>query len=211
MTVYLVDDHPFVREGLKTYLNTQKGIEVVGEAGNGEQALREIKEKQPDVVIVDLHLPGMDGVQLTRELKKISLNLQVIILSSFSNDQEVIDAIDAGALSYLMKDSPPEKLKEAIYAAGEGEPVLHPRIARKLMKRVTRQETLDEPLTSREREVLSQLVNGYSNKEIGERLFISDKTVKTHVSNILRKLNVKDRTQAAIKAIEDKLIDRLLR
>jgi len=208
MTVYLVDDHPFVREGLKTYLNTQKGIEVVGEAGNGEQALREIKEKQPDVVIVDLHLPGMDGVQLTRELKKISLNLQVIILSSFSNDQEVIDAIDAGALSYLMKDSPPEKLKEAIYAAGEGEPVLHPRIARKLMKRVTRQETLDEPLTSREREVLSQLVNGYSNKEIGERLFISDKTVKTHVSNILRKLNVKDRTQAAIKAIEDKLIDR---
>jgi DNA-binding NarL/FixJ family response regulator len=208
MTVYLVDDHPFVREGLKTYLNAQDDIEIVGEAGNGEQALREIKEKQPDVVIVDLHLPGMDGVQLTRELKKISLNLQVIILSSFSNDQEVIDAIDAGALSYLMKDSPPEKLKEAIYAAGEGEPVLHPRIARKLMKRVTRQETLDEPLTSREREVLSQLVNGYSNKEIGERLFISDKTVKTHVSNILRKLNVKDRTQAAIKAIEDKLIDR---
>lgn len=208
ITVYLVDDHPFVREGLKTYLSTQEEIEIVGEAGNGEQALKEIKEKQPEVVIVDLHLPGIDGVQLTRELKKISLNLQVIILSSFSDDQEVIDAIDAGALSYLMKDSPPEKLKESIYAAREGEPVLHPRIARKLMKRVTRKETLEEPLTSREREVLSQLVNGHSNKEIGERLFISEKTVKTHVSNILRKLNVKDRTQAAIMAIEEKLIDR---
>ncbi len=208
ITVYLVDDHPFVREGLKTYLNTQQDIEVIGEAGNGEQALKEIKRQQPDVVIVDLHLPGMDGVQLTRELKKVSLNQQIIILSSFSDDQEVIEAINAGALSYLMKDSPPEKLKEAIYAARKGEPVLHPRIARKLMKRVSRKEPLEEPLTSRERDVLSQLVNGYSNKEIGDRLFISDKTVKTHVSNILRKLNVNDRTQAAIKAIEENLVDR---
>ncbi|MFP4017481.1 MAG: LuxR C-terminal-related transcriptional regulator, partial [Halanaerobiales bacterium] len=120
----------------------------------------------------------------------------------------VIAAIDAGAISYLMKDSPPQKLLEAIVAAGKGEPVLHPRIARKLMKRVSRKEEYIEPLTSREKDVLAELANGHTNKEIGKRLFISDKTVKTHVSNILRKLDVKDRTQAAIKAIENRIIDR---
>lgn len=206
--VYLVDDHPFVREGLKTFLGTQEGIKVVGEASNGEKAIKDIIELNPDVAVVDLHLPGMDGEELTRKIKDVSFNTQVIILSSFSEDGEVISAIDAGALSYLMKDSPPDKLTEAIYAAMEGEPVLHPRIAKKLMKRLRRKDPLVEPLTAREKDVLEHLVKGYSNKEIGKKLFISDKTVKTHVSNILRKLDVKDRTQAAIKAIENKLVDR---
>lgn len=208
ISVYLVDDHPFVREGLKTYLSLQEGIEVVGEANNGEKAVEEIKELDVDVTIVDLHLPGIDGVEVTRQVKSAGLSTQLIVLSSFSDDQEVIAAIDAGAISYLMKDSPPQKLLEAIIAARKGEPVLHPRIARKLMKRVSRKEEYIEPLTSREKEVLAELANGHSNKEIGERLYISDKTVKTHVSNILRKLDVKDRTQAAIKAIENRIIDR---
>ncbi|MFP4662258.1 MAG: response regulator [Halanaerobiales bacterium] len=208
ISVYLVDDHPFVREGLKTYLSLQEGIEVVGEANNGEKAVEEIKKLDVDVTIVDLHLPGIDGVEVTRQVKSAGLSTQLIVLSSFSDDQEVIAAIDAGAISYLMKDSPPQKLLEAIIAARKGEPVLHPRIARKLMKRVSRKEEYIEPLTSREKEVLAELANGHSNKEIGERLYISDKTVKTHVSNILRKLDVKDRTQAAIKAIENRIIDR---
>ncbi|MEJ6951231.1 response regulator [Natronospora cellulosivora (SeqCode)] len=209
VSVYLVDDHPFVREGLKTYLSTQDEIEVLGEADNGETAVKEIIELEVDVAIIDLHLPGMDGIEVIRQIKEAGLITQLIVLSSFSNDDEVIAAINAGAISYLMKDSPPKKLLEAIIAARQGEPVLHPRIARKLMKRVkSKKEIKRITLTEREKEVLYELTNGKSNKEIGEKLFISDKTVKTHVSNILRKLDVKDRTQAVIKAIETKLIDR---
>ncbi|MFW6035627.1 MAG: response regulator [Halothermotrichaceae bacterium] len=208
ITVYLVDDHPFVREGLRTYLNTQVDIEIVGEAEAGEKAFQEMKELEPDIAIVDLHLPDISGSQLTRKLKEVDVGTQIIILSSFSKDQEVIDAIDAGALSYLIKDSPPEKLTKAIMAADRGEPVLHPRIAKKLMQRVSQKKVETESLTSREKEVLAQLVKGLSNKKIAKRLFISDKTVKTHVSNILNKLQVKDRTQAVIKAIDNNLIDR---
>lgn len=206
--VYLVDDHPFVREGLKTFLGNQPEIEIVGEAACGEDALREIENERLDVIIVDIHLPGMDGIELTRQIRSKCIDTQVIILSSFSEDDEVIEAIDAGALSYLMKDSPPAMLADAIKLAQKGEPVLHSRIAKKLMKRVIRKEPVVEPLTRREKEVLAELVEGQSNKEIGARLFISEKTVKTHISNILRKLHVKDRTQAAIKAIEEKLINR---
>ncbi|MFW6389629.1 MAG: response regulator [Halanaerobiales bacterium] len=208
ITVYLVDDHPFVREGLRTYLNTQVDIEIVGEAEAGEKAFQEMKELEPDIAIVDLHLPDISGSQLTRKLKEVDVGTQIIILSSFSKDQEVIDAIDAGALSYLIKDSSPEKLTKAIMAADRGEPVLHPRIAKKLMQRVSQKKVETESLTSREKEVLAQLVKGLSNKKIAKRLFISDKTVKTHVSNILNKLQVKDRTQAVIKAIDNNLIDR---
>jgi DNA-binding NarL/FixJ family response regulator len=204
--VYIVDDHPFVREGLKTFLGTQSEIEVIGEAGDGETALLEIKNIQPDIAIVDLHLPGMGGIQLTKAMKELGLFTQIIILSSYCEDDEVITALEAGALSYLMKDSPPQKLIEAILAAKNGEPVLHPRIAKKLIQRVNRPEPLVESLTIKEKEVLSQLVKGKANKEIAFELAISDTTVKTHVSNILHKLNVNDRTQAVIKAIELKLV-----
>lgn len=208
INVYIVDDHPFVREGLKAFLGTQEMITIAGEAGDGETALREMANVQPDVAVVDLHLPGMSGVELTRALTEISFNTKVIILSSFCEDDEVIAAIDAGALSYLMKDSPPQKVVEAIRAARDGEPTLHPRIAKKLIQRVVRPEPLLEHLTAKEKEVLGELVKGRSNKEIAGELNISDTTVKTHISSILRKMDVNDRTQAVIKALDARLIDR---
>lgn len=208
LKVFIVDDHPFVRQGLKAFLATQNGIEIVGEAGEGEGAWEGIQKYQPDVAIIDLHIPGWNGIKLTQAIKTAGLFTQVIILSSFCEDEEVIAAIDAGALSYLMKDSPPEKLVEAIVAASNGESVLHPRIAKKLMQRVIRPKTLMEPLTQKEKEVLALLVKGKSNKEIAQDLHISEVTVKTHISNILHKLEVKDRTQAVIKAIEYQIVDR---
>jgi len=204
--VYLVDDHPFVLEGLKTFLDIQEEIEVVGRANNAQEALKEVKELEIDVITVDLHLPDLSGVELTRRIKELISDVEIIILSSFAGDDEVIAAIDAGALSYLMKDSPPQKLTEAIIAAQRSEPVLHPSIAKKLMNRVSRSKTIIEPLTAREKDVLAQLIKGESNKEIAQSLFISTTTVKTHVSNILHKLDVKDRTQAVIKAMEENLI-----
>ncbi len=206
--VFLIDDHPFVLQGLKSFLSTNQNINIVGQSDNGTEAIKEIKKLKPEVIIVDLHLPDMTGIKVTKEIKKMPINTEVIILSSFCEDDEVIAAIDAGALSYLMKDSPPQKLIEAIFATKNREPVLHPRIAKKIMKRVKNKRSPIDPLTSREKEVLSELSTGKSNKEIAKVLFISDKTVKTHVSNILRKLEVKDRTQAAIKAIEENLISR---
>jgi DNA-binding NarL/FixJ family response regulator len=206
--VYIVDDHPFVREGLKTYLGMQPEIEIVGEAGDGETALAAILQLKPEVVIVDLHLPGMSGVALTRAMKEKNSDIQIIILSSFCEDEEVMAAIDAGALSYLMKDSPPAKLVEAIMAAHAGEPVLHPRIAKKLMQKVTSPKITIESLTIKEKEVLTLLTQGKSNKEIAGVLAVSETTVKTHVRNVLRKLAVNDRTQAVIKAIEAKLVNR---
>lgn len=205
--VYIVDDHPFVREGLKTFLSTQTEIEICGEAGDGETALTQIITLQPDIVVADLHLPGMGGIQLTRAIIEAGLFTQIIILSSFCEDDEVIAALEAGALSYLMKDSAPQKLIEAIMAARNGESLLHPRIAKKLIQRMNRQnESPIEPLTIKEKEVLAKLVKGRSNKEIAYELAISDTTVKTHVSSILHKLGVNDRTQAVIKAIELKLV-----
>ena len=206
--VYLVDDHPFVLKGLITYLKTQNDIEVIGKSESGEKAIREIKDLEPDVAIVDLRLPDKNGTEVTQEVKKVGLKTEIIILSSFNRDQEVIEAIDAGALSYLMKDSPPQKLVDAIKAAQKGEPVLHPRVAKKIMQRAAGKKTVLEPLTDREMEVLALLVKGLSNKEIAENLYISPRTVKSHVSNILRKLDVKDRTQAVIKAIDNDLVRR---
>lgn len=208
LKVFIVDDHPLVRQGLKAFLATQEGIEVVGEAGDGESAWNSIRQLEPDVAVIDLHLPVKNGIELTTSIKMAGLFTRVIILSSFCEDEEIIAAIDAGALSYLMKDSPPEKLVEAIWAVFKGEPVLHPRIAKKLMQRVTRPEPLLEPLTQKEKEALALLVKGKSNKEIAQKLNIAEVTVKTHISNILHKLEVKDRTQAVIKAIEYKIIDR---
>lgn len=205
--VFIVDDHPFVREGLKTFLSTHSEIEVCGEAGDAETALTQMVVIQPEIAVIDLCLPGMSGVQLTKAIKEAGLFTKIIILSSFCEDDEVLAALESGALSYLMKDSPPQKLIEAILAARNDEPVLHPRIAQKLIRKLNRQpESLIEPLTTKEKEVLARLVKGRSNKEIAVELVISDTTVKTHVSNILRKLAVNDRTQAVIKAIELKLV-----
>lgn len=206
ISVYIVDDHPFVREGLKTYLSTDPEIRIVGEAGDGETASPALQALEPEVVIIDLHLPRMSGVELIKAIRENQLRTQVIILSSFCEDEEIIAAINAGALSYLLKDSPPEKLLAAVKAAERGEPVLHPRIVKKLMQQVRQEQPLLEPLTAKEKEVLRELVKGKSNKEISAELFISETTVKTHVSSILQKLQVKDRTQAVIKAINMKLV-----
>ena len=206
ISVYIVDDHPFVREGLKTYLSTDPEIRIVGEAGDGEAALPALKELAPEVAIIDLHLPKMSGVEIIKAIKENQLRTQVIILSSFCEDEEIFAAIDAGALSYLLKDSPPEKLLAAVKAAQRGEPVLHPRIVKRLMQRVRQDQPAIEPLTAKEKEVLQQLVKGKSNKEISAVLYISETTVKTHVSSILQKLQVKDRTQAVIKALNKKLV-----
>lgn len=206
ITVYIVDDHPFVREGLKAYLSTDPEIRIVGEAGDGETALPALKELAPEVAIINLHLPKVSGVEVIKAIKESELKTQVIILSSFCEDEEIMAAIDAGALSYLLKDSPPEKLLAAVKAAQRGEPLLHPRIVKKLMQRVRQEKPAIEPLTAKEKEVLRQLVQGKSNKEISAVLYISEYTVKTHVSSILQKLQVKDRTQAVIKAINMKLV-----
>ena len=206
--VFLVDDHPFVLQGLKSFLATEDKIEIVATAEDGKAALTKLKTIEVDIAIVDLHLPDMTGIKITEQIKENKPDVEVIILSSFSQDEEVIAAIDAGALSYLMKDSPPEKVVEAIIAAKKKEPVLHPRIAKKLMKQATTKQEIVEPLTKREKEVLTCLVEGSSNQEIADQLYISIRTVKTHVSNILSKLDVKDRTQAVIKAIDNNLVDR---
>lgn len=206
--VFIVDDHPFVREGLKTFLETQPDIEIIGEAGDGETAVSQMMTTPPDVAVIDLHLPGMSGVELTKAIRDKGLTTQIIILSSFCEDDEVIAAIDAGALSYLMKDSAPIKLVEAIRSAQNGEPVLHPRVAKKLMQQVKRDLALPEPLTPKEKEVLALLVKGKSNKEIASAMYVSETTVKSHITCILRKMDVNDRTQAVIKAIELKLVNR---
>ncbi|HBR27985.1 MAG TPA: DNA-binding response regulator [Firmicutes bacterium] len=204
--VYIVDDHPFVREGLKTFLGTQQGIELVGEAGSGETALVEIQALQPEIVVVDLHLPSMGGVELTKKIQEYCPQAKVIILSSFSEEDEVLEAIEAGALSYLLKDSSPVKLVEAIRAAQSGEAILHPRIAKKLMERVRRSEAVGEQLTMKEIEVLTLMTQGRTNKEIASELYVAASTIKTHVSSILRKLEVHDRTQAVIKAMKEGLL-----
>jgi len=206
--VYLIDDHPFVLQGLKSFLEIKEEIAVIGSAKSGPLALQEIKDTTIDVAIVDLHLPEMDGIEIIKKIKDISPTTEIIVLSSFCKDQEIISAIDAGALSYLMKDSPPDKLAEAIIAANKGEATLHHRISKKLMQQATEKKEVIEPLTPREKEVLAELTTGKSNKKIAEALFISERTVKTHISNILRKLDVQDRTQAAIKAIDNNLIER---
>lgn len=205
--VFIVDDHPLVRQGLKAFLATQGGMEIVGEAEDGEAAWEGIRKTEPDVAVIDLHLPGWSGIQLIRAIKAANICTRVIVLSSFCEDGEVIAAIEAGALSYLMKDSPPEKLAAAIVAARDGEPVLHPRIAKKLMERVAGSDSYFEPLTPKEREILGLLVKGKSNKEIAGESHISETTVKTHISKIIHKLGVKDRTQAAIKAIHLKILE----
>ena len=208
INVYLVDDHPFVLQGLKTFLTTKEEIEIIVQASKGKTAVAEIKQTEVDIAVVDLRLPDISGIEVIEKIKETTPQPEIVVLSSFCEEEEVMAAIEAGALSYLMKDSPPQKLAEAILAADRGEPTLHPQISKQLINTVNNKQTPSEPLTNREQEVLAELAKGQSNKEIGEALFISTKTVKTHVSNILRKLDVKDRTQAAIKAIENNLIER---
>jgi two-component system, NarL family, response regulator LiaR len=209
VTLILVDDHAIVRQGLRAYLGLHKDLEIVGEAESGEQGVELVREKLPSVVLMDLLMPGgIDGVEATRQIRAASPSTHVIVLTSYADDERVFPAIKAGALSYLLKDTGPEELLRAVRGAARGEAVLHPSVAARLVREITSEEgrsPIDE-LTEREREVLICIANGMSNKEIADHLVIGERTVKTHVSNILGKLHLADRTQAAIYALRQKLV-----
>jgi len=193
-----------VRQGLRTYLELLDDIDIVGEAENGIVAVEQVRQHQPDIVLMDLVMPEMDGVEATRQVLAISSSTRVIILTSFAEDEQVFPAIEAGAAGYLLKDVDPAELHHAIQAVHEGEVQLHPDVMKKLVHRVADPQPAVGPthgdLTPRELEVLSLIAQGKSNREIATSLTISEKTVKTHVGNILSKLHLSDRTQAAIYA-----------
>jgi NarL family two-component system response regulator LiaR len=212
LKVLIVDDHQVVRQGLRTFLELHEDIVVVGEAGDGITAVDMVRQLEPDVVLMDLVMPRLDGIAATRELKSKGLPAKVIALTSFTEDDKVIPAIQAGASSYLLKDVSPDDLVEAIRAVHRGEARLHPDIAHKLMEQVAYQASPAsaapiEHLTEREREVVRLVAQGRSNAEIAQALIISDKTVKTHISNVLSKLDLQDRTQLAIYAIKHGLVE----
>jgi len=205
--VLIVDDHAVVREGLKNYLAALAGFEVVGEASNGSEAVQAAKRLRPQVVLMDLVMPVMDGIEATRTLHEAQPDIKVIVLTSFADDDKLFPALKAGAVAYLLKDVGPRDLADAISAAARGETRLHPEVSRRLVAGIAggaaeAGQKPEDQLTEREMEVLKCLAQGRSNKEIGAELFISEKTVKTHVGSILDKLGLADRTQAALYAVK---------
>jgi DNA-binding NarL/FixJ family response regulator len=209
--VLLVDDQCLFREGLETLLSVHRDIQVVGQASNGQEAVEVAAQVQPDVVLMDVRMPVLDGVRATRRLKRALPQCRVIVLTTFDDDEYVFDALRAGAVGYLLKDVPSARLVEAIRATARGESILEPSVAAKVIAEFTRvsslvpsaqMEQLVEPLSERELEILGLIARGASNKEIADQLFIAEGTVKNHVTHILGKLGVRDRTQAALRARE---------
>ena len=209
ISVLIVDDHAIVRQGLRTFLELMDDLLVVGEAGNGKTAVEMAAQLKPDVVLMDLVMPEQDGISATRQICSLGLGAKVIALTSFLEDEKVILAIQAGAFGYLLKDVSPDILIDTIRAANRGETRLGPNVARLLMKQVAASPVQPAAqagnLTDRELEVLRLIASGLSNRQISEALFISEKTVKTHVSSLLGKLDLNDRTQLAIYAIKNGL------
>lgn len=215
--VLLVDDQALFREGLNTLLSVHADIDVVGEASNGEESLLQAAALQPDVVLMDLRMPLLDGAAATRRLRASHPHIQVIVLTTFDDDEHIFEGLRAGAVGYLLKDVPSQKLVEAIRTAARGESFLHPSVATRLVAEFNRltdirpfpqqhlsssPSPLVEPLSERELEILQHLAQGASNREIANALYITEGTVKNHITNILGKLGVRDRTQAALKARE---------
>jgi two-component system, NarL family, response regulator LiaR len=202
--VLIVDDHAVVRQGLRTFLGLLKDIEITGEAGSGAEALKAAGRVKPDVVLMDLVMPEMDGVEATRRIMAEHPGVRVIVLTSFAEEEKIFPAIRAGAAAYLLKDVKPQELAETIRAVSRGESRLHPDVTRKLMSGIAAGPAAEGPdeLSPRELEVLRCLARGLANKEIAAELFIAEKTVKTHVSAILSKLALADRTQAALYAVK---------
>ena len=207
--VLIVDDHAVVREGLRTFLELQDGIAVAGEAADGEQAVMQAEALRPDVVLMDLVMPRLDGVGAMRELRRRLPGTRVIVLTSFAEDERLLPAIQAGAAGYLLKNVAPAELARAIRAAHAGEALLDPLIAARLVEAIAQPagEPAAERLTAREQQVLALIARGYSNKRIALELGIAEKTVKTHVGHVLAKLGVDDRTQAAVLAVRAGLVD----
>jgi DNA-binding NarL/FixJ family response regulator len=203
--VLIVDDHAVVREGLQMFLALEPELEVVGEAANGLEAQQLAHQLMPDVVLMDLLMPEMDGVAATEVIRRELPDVEVIALTSVLEDQSIFDAIRVGAIGYLLKDTQADKLCEAIKAAAAGQVQLSPQVAARLVREVRAPES-PETLTARETEVLRAVARGLSNKEIAEALFITEKTVKTHVSNILSKLGLPSRTRAALYALKTGLV-----
>jgi len=207
--VLIVDDHPMVRQGLKTFLSTCGDIEVVGEASSGQEAVERCVADCPDVMLVDMMMPGMDGAAVTGAIKGVCVQTQVVVLTSFVEPEMVTRALEAGAISYLLKDAGPEKLVDAIRQAHAGRGTIDSSAVQALLpgRAAARRPQLGEDLTPREREVLALLAEGLSNRDIGARLFLSAGTVRLHVSNILRKMEVPNRTAAAMLAVQYGLVE----
>ena len=209
ITVLIVDDHTVVRRGIRSLLETEDDIEVVGEASNGEEAVREAERLNPKVILMDLVMPELGGVEATRRIRSRKPDARILVLTSFGSDDKLFPAVKAGALGYLLKEATPEELVRAIREAAVGHAAINPAVARRLLREFTREHGAlppPDPLTEREIEVLRTLALGLSNVGIAQRLYISEATVRTHVSNILSKLHLENRTQAALYALKEGLI-----
>ena len=207
--VLIVDDHEIVRKGIRALLASKRDIQVVGEAGNGEEAVAQSLALRPDVVLMDLMMPHLDGIQATRLITAGQPGVRILVLTSFAADEQVFPAIKAGALGYLLKDSGPQELLQAIRQVYRGEPSLHPSVARKLLSELAnppQKPLTPDPLTARELDILRLVAQGQSNKQIADTLVIAEETVHTHISNILSKLHLASRTQAALYALKEGLV-----
>lgn len=211
--ILVADDHPVVRDGLVAMLNTQEDFEVVGQSSNGAETVIQVVELQPDVVLLDLEMPQMDGVEALRRIRASQTDAQVIVFTAFDTDERILSAVQAGARGYILKGAPREEIFKAIRVVSQGGSLLEPVVATKLMRQVANKEQPDdehiplEPLTPREREVLQLLAQGMTNKEIASELVITERTVKFHVSSILRKFDRGNRTEAVRTALELGLIE----
>jgi two-component system, NarL family, response regulator LiaR len=212
MSILIVDDHEVVRKGIRAYLETLPEFQVVGEAISGEEAVSMVGELIPDIVLLDLIMPGMDGVEATRRIKQVSPRTQVVVLTSYHEDIHIFPALKAGAIAYILKDMKMEKLVEVLHRALQGEVTLHPRVAMRVLQNIRGEDSDEQPLftdlTDREKDVLKLIANGLTNSQIADKLFISENTVKGHVSNILSKLHLADRTQVAVYAWQRGIVQR---
>ncbi len=211
-SILIADDHEVVRNGIRAYLENTADFHVVGEASSGQETVNMVADLIPDIVLLDLIMPGMDGIETTRRIKQVSPRTQVVVLTSYHEDIHIFPALKAGAISYILKDMKMDKLVEALHRALQGEVTLHPLVASRVLQNIRSDDSEDPPLfadlTDRETGVLKLIAKGLTNSQIAEKLVISENTVKGHVSNILSKLHLADRTQAAVYAWQQGIVNK---